>query len=114
VPTRFASKHLVLRDVLRSIEAVKALTVTDQWCQLRGEAVERAHDMLTARKHDLYSVGAKVEELLHSEMDAFHRLAEDQTMLLKLHGVIALCKSAFQLREVCEHVPRVRQGNCAC
>jgi hypothetical protein len=82
--------------VLRSIEALKALTVTDQWCQLRGEAAERAHDMLIARKDDLSSMGAKVEELLHPVTDAIHRLEGDQPMLSMLHGVIAGVRSNFE------------------
>lgn len=88
VPTRFGSKHMVLRDVLRSEAVVRKLAASAEWRATLADSVamKRLHEQVTAADSDLYHSASKAEELLGPVMDAIHQLEADQLMLSCLSG----------------------------
>jgi hypothetical protein len=98
VPTRFGSRHLVLRDVVASAEAIKKLSATQVWRDSMtkcGTALRKAHDMLSALENDLFCLADKVEELLGPVMHAIHTLEADQPMLSYLSSVYDSLRDHF-------------------
>jgi hypothetical protein len=89
VPTRFGSKHLVLRDVLRSEAALRKLAASAAWRAALADssALKHAHAHITAAENDLFHSACKAEQLLGPVMDYIHQLEADQPMLSFLKGV---------------------------
>jgi hypothetical protein len=98
VPTRFGSRHPVLRDVVASAEAIKKLAATQVWRDTMTKcstALRKAHDMLFALENDLFCLADKVEELLGPVMHAIHTLEADQPMLSYLSSVYDSLRDHF-------------------
>ena len=99
VPTRFGSRHMVLRDV-ESKDAIKKLSATDIWKQtmLKGSAeLKKAHDMMFALEDDLFSLADKLKELLVPVVDAIHTLEADQPTLSYLGGLYDNLEEHFKV-----------------
>jgi hypothetical protein len=99
VPTRFGSRHLVLRDVVASKEAIKKLSATQAWRESMTKSsasLRKAHDMLSALDNDLIFLAEKVEELMGPVMDAIHTLEADQPMLSYLSSVYDGLRDIFE------------------
>jgi hypothetical protein len=73
----------VLRDILRSEQALRNLAATDEWkVALRDSpALKMAHTQITTVDSDLFEMGKKAEELLGPVMDAIHTFEADRPML---------------------------------
>jgi Protein of unknown function (DUF 659)/hAT family C-terminal dimerisation region len=98
VPTRFGSRHLVLKDIVASKEAIKKLSATQVWRDAVTKCsvpLRKAHDMLSALENDLFFLAEKVEELLGPVMDAIHTLEADQPMLSYLSSVYDSLRANF-------------------
>jgi hypothetical protein len=89
VPTRFGSRHMVVRDVLRSEAALRKLAASAEWRAALADsaALKRAHKHITAEENDLFASACEAEELLGPVMDYIHQLEADQPMLSFLQGV---------------------------
>ncbi len=89
VPTRFGSRHMVMRDVLRSRVALRKLAAAAEWKAVVQEsaAMKQAHSMITAADNDLFEIADQVEKLLGPVMDTIHQLEADQPMLSFLSGL---------------------------
>jgi hypothetical protein len=83
VPTRFGSRHMVVRDVLQSEKALRKLAASAEWRAALADsaALKRTHQHITAAENDLFDSACKVEELLSPVMDCIHQLEADHPML---------------------------------
>jgi hypothetical protein len=83
VPSRFGSRHMVMRDLLQSRTATRRLTATAEWkVSVQDSAgMKRVHELITALEDDLFELADKLEVLLGPVMDAIHQLEADQPML---------------------------------
>jgi hypothetical protein len=78
----------VLRDVLRTEQALRNLLATEQWkVALRDSpALKKAHAQISSVENDIFQMGKKVEDLLGPVMDAIHQFEADQPMLPFVFG----------------------------
>jgi hypothetical protein len=98
-PTRFGSRHIVMRDVLRSKKALKVLSQSEEWeagLGDRGSKLKSAHTAMHNPDANLFDDAEKFEELLGPVMDAIHQLEADQPMLSYLAGVYAKLRAHFE------------------
>jgi hypothetical protein len=89
VPTRFGSRHTVVREVLRSEAALCKLAASAEWRAALADsaALKRGHLHITAAENNLCDSVCKAEELLGPVMDDIHQQEADQPMLSFLKGV---------------------------
>jgi hypothetical protein len=83
VPTRFGSRHMVMRDLLHSRTAIRRLAAKAEWrASVQDSAgMKKAHELINALEDDLFELADKLEVLLGPVMDAIHQLEADQPML---------------------------------
>jgi hypothetical protein len=83
VPTRFGSRHMVMRDLLHSRTAIRRLAAKAEWKASVQESagMKKAHELINALEDDLFELADKLDVLLGPVMDAIHQLEADQPML---------------------------------
>jgi rRNA-processing protein FCF1 len=88
VPARFGSRHMVLRDIMRSEMALRKLAAgAARKAALTDSApLKRVHEQIFAADDDLFDMDRKVEELLGPVMDYMHQIEADQPMLSFVSG----------------------------
>ena len=92
VGTRFASKHLVMRDVVRSKEALLQSSLSPTWAAAIVEkpVLKEVHAAFTEpdQEKNLWWLCEGAEELLKPVMDAIHLLEADQSLLCRMYRVL--------------------------
>lgn len=93
VDTRFGSKHFVMRDVVRSKEALMQLSLTPAWGAAANDkpALKTVHVALTDtdEMQNLWWLCTQAETLVKPVMDAIHLLEADQSLLCHMHRVLS-------------------------
>jgi hypothetical protein len=100
-PTRFGSKQLVLRSLLKSERAWRKMTATEVWRDaLKAKGVSKAftdaHSFLTSATRDLFERATLLEELMGPVMDAIHTIEADQPMLSFASGLFDSIRAHFE------------------